>query len=146
MSEQMTCYEDIAECVDRWREILDLKHWQIKIPLEFPCDECAIASIELVRGRELAVLRFAKDFFEEEYEVQDKAILHELIHIITAPTTETGKQMVSHCSQDTQLLFRLAVENEMEKATDKLTEIIYSATEKVKELNEVTCKKGGKKK
>lgn len=144
--EQITCYEDISESIEKWRNVLQLNHYNIKVTADPPECENALAEIELIFGRNIALLYFSKRFFEEDYETQDRAILHELIHIITGPISATGKNMITHCSHDTQHLFKFAVEKEMEYATDKIQEVVYDLYEKCKELKEMACKKGGKKK
>ena len=71
----------LAKYVSVTAAALGLRDWTLDFPDEEPDEGHALASVECVYGRRLAIVRFRKDFPHTACDEQRQVVLHELIHV-----------------------------------------------------------------
>jgi len=117
--------KDIGKSVVYWSKVLHLQHWTVHI-LKEPAGEDALADMRSAHFDHIAWIRIASNFFDGfNVEEQEKAILHELLHIHTRHVLDIAMDQSEQLSCDTQFALRTSILREMEYSTAALTDVIY---------------------
>jgi len=105
------------------QQILNLGQWKIELG-DSPCEEDALAEIEVSENLWQAKIRVAHGFFKEKPEEQRDTIAHELIHVHTAGIERARDRMEKTLGELAWPVFQSSMENEVERAVDALAKIV----------------------
>jgi hypothetical protein len=105
------------------QQTLNLGQWKIELE-DSPCEDDALAEIEVSENLWQARIRVAYGFFKEKPEEQRDTIVHELIHVHTAGIERSRDRMEKTLGELAWPVFQASMENEVERAVDALAKIV----------------------
>ena len=105
------------------QQTLNLGQWKIELE-DSPCEDDALAEIEVSENLWQARIRVAYSFFKEKPEEQRDTIVHELIHVHTAGIERSRDRMEKILGELAWPVFQASMENEVERAVDALAKIV----------------------
>lgn len=105
------------------QQTLNLGQWKIELE-DSPCEDDALAEIEVSENLWQARIRVAHSFFKEKPEEQRDTIVHELIHVHTAGIERSRDRMEKTLGELAWPVFQASMENEVERAVDALAKIV----------------------
>ena len=105
------------------QQTLNLGQWKIELE-DSPCEDDALAEIEVSENLWQARIRVAHSFFKEKPEEQRDTIVHELIHVHTSGIERSRDRMEKTLGELAWPVFQASMENEVERAVDALAKIV----------------------
>ena len=114
----------LAKYVSSLAVTLALRDWTLEFPDEEPDSGNAIASVECVYGRRLAIVRFRSDFVTQPCEEQRQVVLHELIHVQFAHRRQATQDALEGIGREARQQAIDAITLGDEYGTDALAEAI----------------------
>lgn len=105
------------------QQIMNLGQWKIELS-ETPCEEDALAEIEVSDNLWQAKIRVAHGFFKEKPDEQRDTIVHELLHVHTAGIERSRDRMEKTLGELAWSVFQAAMDNEVERAVDAIAKIV----------------------
>ena len=115
-------HEQIEQAIAEWQKRLRMQDWEFRVGWdEEPEGEYALASIEQVDGRRLALIRFCREHIESAAPADlSLTIAHELLHMVLVPLDNAVDLALNGASNERVLLVRRQAHYANEIVTDSL--------------------------
>lgn len=128
--------QKVTSAVKEWQKRLNLSHWDIIINWDIAPDiEDAQAMINIIEGRDSAIIRFADYFFDLSIDEVNNSIAHELIHIHLNDIYMAHYNQTDNSKRSRDSIMQVSYN--IEKATDRLATALCKITPLPRALQDV---------